>query len=56
MLDEYPMDVRMIYMNRPHPKDPDPTFNGDSAARWEGDTLVVDVTAIDTRLRNTIPG
>ena len=55
MLDEYPMDVRMIYLNRPHPQDPDPTFNGDSAARWEGDTLVVDVTAIDTRLRNTIP-
>jgi hypothetical protein len=56
MLDEYPLDVRMIYLNRPHPKDPDPTFNGDSAARWEGDTLVVDVTAIDTRLRNAIPG
>ncbi len=40
MLDEYPLDVRMIYMNgRVHPKDPDPTFNGDSAAigreiRW----------------------
>jgi len=56
MLDEYPLDVRMIYLNRPHPKDPDPTFNGDSAAHWEGDTLVVDVTAIDTRLRNAIPG
>ncbi len=35
MLDEYPLDVRMIYMNgREHPKDPDPTFNGDSTARW----------------------
>ena len=55
MLDEYPLDVRMIYMNRPHPKDPDPTFNGDSSAHWEGDTLVVDVIAIDTRLRNTVP-
>lgn len=50
MLDEYPLDVRMIYMNRPHPKDPDPTFNGDSAAHWEGDALVVDVVAIDTKL------
>lgn len=53
VLDEYPLDVRMIYLNgRAHPKDPDPTFNGDSAAHWEGDTLVVDVIAIDERLRN----
>ena len=53
MLYEYPLDVRMIYMNgRVHPKDPDPTFNGDSAAHWEGDTLVIDVIAIDDRLRN----
>jgi hypothetical protein len=53
MLYEYPMDVRMIYMNgRQHPKDPDPTFNGDSTAHWDGDTLVIDVIAIDTRLRN----
>jgi hypothetical protein len=55
MLDEYPLDVRMIYMNREHPKDPDPTFNGDSAAHWEGDTLVVDVIALDSKLRNTVP-
>jgi hypothetical protein len=53
VLYEYPLDVRMIYTNgRAHPKDPDPTFNGDSAAHWEGDTLVVDVIAIDERLRN----
>ena len=56
LLAEYPLDVRMIYMNRPHPKDPDPTFNGDSSAHWEGDTLVVDVTAIDDRLRNVAVG
>jgi hypothetical protein len=52
---EYPLDVRMIYTNgRVHPKDPDPTFNGDSTAHWEGDTLVVDVIAIDERLRNIV--
>jgi hypothetical protein len=51
MLYEYPIDVRMVYFNRPHPKDPDPTFNGDTTARWEGDTLVLDVTAIDERMR-----
>jgi hypothetical protein len=56
LLTEYPLDVRMIYMNRPHPKDPDPTFNGDSSAHWEGDTLVVDVIALDDRLRNVAVG
>jgi hypothetical protein len=52
MLFEYPMDVRMVYFNRQHDKDPDPTFNGDTTARWEGDTLVLDVIAIDERMRN----
>jgi hypothetical protein len=49
---EYPMDVRLIHTDgRPHLKDPDPTFNGDSTAHWEGDTLVVDVIGIDERMR-----
>lgn len=56
MMYEYPLDVRMIYMNRQHPKDPDPTFNGDSTAHWDGDTLVIDVIAVDGRLRNLVPG
>jgi hypothetical protein len=29
---------------RPHRKDPNPSYYGDSVARWEGDTLVVDAT------------
>ena len=34
---------RQIYMNRKeHPKDPNPTWYGDSIGHWEGDTLVVD--------------
>jgi len=57
VLYEYPLNVRMIYTNgRKHLKDPDPTFNGDSEAHWEGDTLVVDVIGIDDRLRNLVPG
>jgi hypothetical protein len=52
MLFEYPLDVRMVYFNRQHPKDPDPTFNGDTTAHWEGDTLVLDVIAVDERMRN----
>ena len=53
LLAEYPLDVRMIHTDgRPHQKNPDPSFNVDSSAHWEGDTLVVDVIAIDDRLRN----
>lgn len=29
---------------RPHRKDPNPSYNGDSVGHWEGDTLVVDST------------
>jgi hypothetical protein len=37
------MQVRHIYTDgRPHPDDPDLTFNGHSIGHWEGDTLVVD--------------
>ena len=36
--------VRRIYLNRPHPKNPNPSWNGDSIGRWEGDTLVVDTS------------
>ena len=53
LLYEYPLDVRMVYMNRQHPTDPDPTFNGDTTAHWEGDTLVLDAIAIDGRMRNS---
>jgi hypothetical protein len=31
------------------PKDPDPTFNGISAGKWEGDTFVVDSVGFDDR-------
>jgi hypothetical protein len=32
---------------RPHPKDPNPSFLGDSIGHWEGDTLVVDVVGFN---------
>jgi hypothetical protein len=39
--------LRRIYTDgRPHPADPDLTFNGHSIGWWEGDTLVVDTVAI----------
>ena len=33
---------RQIFMNREHAADLDPTWFGDSIARWDGDTLVID--------------
>jgi hypothetical protein len=34
---------------RPHPDDVEPSFLGDSVARWEGDTLVVDVVGFNEK-------
>jgi hypothetical protein len=39
---------RIIYTDgRPHPKDLDTSFLGDSIGHWEGDTLVVDVIGLN---------
>jgi hypothetical protein len=35
-------ELRHIRMNRQHLKDPDPSYDGDSIGKWEGNTLVVD--------------
>ena len=40
---------RQIYLNRPHPKDLDPTYSGDSVGKWEGDTLVVDTVGLNDK-------
>ena len=34
---------------RPHPKDMDPTWMGNSVGHWEGDTLVVDVSGFNDK-------
>jgi hypothetical protein len=57
VLTEFPLTVRYIPTDgSPHPKDPDISFNGDSRGHWEGETLVVDTIAIDTRMRNISVG
>jgi hypothetical protein len=38
-----------IYLEHSHPKEPDPQWYGDSVARWEGDTPVVDRVNFDER-------
>jgi hypothetical protein len=56
-LDELNNNFRVIpTAGRPHDPDPDPGFNGDETAHWEGDTLVVDTIAIDERTWNNFAG
>jgi hypothetical protein len=50
--------ARHIYLNGSHP-DPDvfdPTTNGHSIGRWEGDVLVVDTVGFNDKGNNSIPG
>jgi hypothetical protein len=45
ILTERNMQYRQIFTDgRPLPKDPNPTWNGYSTAKWEGDTLVVETS------------
>ena len=43
------MNIRKIYLNVPHPIDLQPSWFGHSVGHYEGDTLVVDTIAQDTR-------
>jgi hypothetical protein len=50
ILHEYPGTFRTIPTTGiPHVKDPDPTWMGDSVARWEGDVLVVDTVGFNEK-------
>lgn len=40
---------RSIYLTRGHPAKLEPTWLGDSVARWEGDTLIVDTIGLNDR-------
>jgi hypothetical protein len=43
MLNEYNTHFRQVFLDgRALPADPNPTWNGYSSARWEGETLVID--------------
>ena len=50
-------DWRLVHTDgRPHQKDPDPTFDGDGVGHWEGDTLVIDVIALNEHTWNNKAG
>ena len=56
-LDELNTNFRVIHTDgRPHTQNPDPTFAGEATAHWDGDTLVIDVIAIDERTWNNFIG
>jgi hypothetical protein len=56
-LDELNNNFRVVHTDgRPHSDDPDPSFDGDEVAHWEGDTLVIDVIGIDERTWNNFTG
>jgi hypothetical protein len=48
VIEAYSQTRRIFTDGRKHPEDPDPTFNGHSIGRWEGDTLVVDTVGFST--------
>jgi hypothetical protein len=49
ILYEYMNVFRVIPLNAKHPDDLLPSYMGDSVGRWEGDTLVVDVTGFNDK-------
>jgi hypothetical protein len=49
ILYEYMNTFRVIPLNAKHPDDVVPTYMGDSVARWEGDTLVVDAIGFNDK-------
>jgi hypothetical protein len=52
-LTELNHDWRVVSIDgRAHSKDPDPKFNGESVARWDGDTLIIDTAGLDERTWN----
>jgi len=47
--DESP-GFHQVYLNSPHPQDPNPGWYGHNTGHWDGDTLVIDRVAFDERI------
>jgi hypothetical protein len=48
--DDSPGFYQVYLDGRPHPKEPNPQWNGHNIGKWEGDTLVVDRVGFDDRM------
>ncbi|HEY6340954.1 MAG TPA: hypothetical protein VIY49_05645 [Bryobacteraceae bacterium] len=46
LLYEYMHFFRVVPIGKQHPEDVDPTFMGNSVAKWDGDTLVIDTIGL----------
>jgi hypothetical protein len=42
-------ELRVFWLNRDHPRNPIPSYMGDSVAKWDGNTLVVDTIGFNGR-------
>jgi hypothetical protein len=49
MIIDSDQQVRRVYMNVPHSKNPEPSWYGESVGHYEGDTLVVDTIGLNSR-------
>lgn len=49
MIIESDQQVRRVYMNVPHSRNPKPSYYGESVGHYEGDTLVVDTIGMNNR-------
>ena len=52
-LNNYHREWRIFWLNQEHPKEMDPTFEGDSTAKWDGNSLVVDTIGFNGRTQIT---
>jgi hypothetical protein len=41
--------IRRIYFDRPHPKNPIPSWNGHSVGQWQGDSLLIDTVGFNDK-------
>jgi len=49
MILQYDHQVRRVFLNKPHSKNPQPSWFGESVGHYEADTLVVDTIGISTK-------
>jgi hypothetical protein len=49
MIIESDQQVRRVYMNVPHSKNPKPSYYGESVGHYDGDTLVVDTIGLNDK-------